>query len=63
MIREHSRGGMLMDEFTVQVFTGGRVNWDRLGAFLRRNPAARRQLSTHLGRAGSRHGRRSTVAN
>jgi hypothetical protein len=58
MIRGHSKG-VLMDEFSVQVFSGGRVNWDRLGDFLRRNPSARRELANQWERE-PRRGRRTT---
>lgn len=40
--------GLLKDEFHVQVFSDGQVDWDRLDVFLRRNQEARRKLAVHL---------------
>lgn len=48
MLSADAKGQLLKDEFHVQVFSDGKVDWDRLDVFLRRNQEARRQLAAHL---------------
>jgi hypothetical protein len=38
----------LVEEFAVQVYTSGRIDWDRLDVFLSKNEAARRRLAVML---------------
>jgi hypothetical protein len=51
MLSAYSKNELLMDEFHVQVFAGGRVDWDRLDAFLKRNHPARLQLQAQVEKA------------
>jgi hypothetical protein len=37
----HLKQDQLVDEFHVQVYASGRIDWDRLDAFLARNAPAR----------------------
>lgn len=59
MLSAHEKE-LLKDEFHVQVFADGRVDWDRLDVFLKRNGTARRELVSHLEDTAAhprRHGR------